>query len=95
MVTGAVTGVLALDKISELEDLCPNDQCSTDAQPVKDDAATLVTVTDVLLIGGGVLATAGVLWLLLDDSEKESTPQRTVALSPSPQGVVGSFSLRF
>ena len=78
VVAGAITGGLALGAVSELEDNCPNDQCPTTYTEFDDDldeAETLVTVTDLLLFSGGILAAAGLTWGILDlilDSDEES-----------------------
>lgn len=69
---GAVTGVLALGKVKDLETRCPGDLCpaGTNVEPDKDSARSLVRVTDVLLIGGGVVTAAGLTWWLLGNKSE-------------------------
>jgi tetratricopeptide (TPR) repeat protein len=68
VLTGTVTGFVALSSVSDLEDSCPNDRCPVgfDLEGERSDARTLVTLTDVLLISGAVVTTAAALMLLLD-----------------------------
>jgi hypothetical protein len=68
----AVTGLLALDRKSDLEDECPNDVCPEDYEPLK-EANTLATTTDVLLGVGLASAGAGVaFWLFADGEEPDA-----------------------
>lgn len=77
LVGGAITGIVALGKTSDIEGKCPNDVCprSFDLDSARSSAKTFVRVTDVLLIGGGVVTVGGLGWLLLggrgDGSSKE------------------------
>ena len=78
VIAGAITGGLALGAVSEIEDNCPNDQCPTTYAEFDEDldqAETLVSVTDLLLFSGGILAAAGLTWGILDlllDGDEES-----------------------
>jgi hypothetical protein len=67
IVTGAVTGVVALGKTSDIEKACPNDTCPTkfDLEGERSSARTFVRITDVLIIGGSVLVAGGVTWAIL------------------------------
>ncbi len=97
MAVGAVTGVMALGKESDIKDACPNDRCpsSFDLAGAQSSAKTMVGVTDVLLIGGGVVAAAGLTWgfLSLGSTPKAATtpagPTGPV-LSPPPVGSRGT-----
>jgi hypothetical protein len=69
LVGGAVTGLLALGKMKDLEKRCPNDTCEDDGYKSDvNSSRTLGTVTDVLLFGGGAVAVGGATWLLLTRS---------------------------
>jgi hypothetical protein len=69
LAAGAVTGVVALSKVHDLSSSCPNNVCTTsEAKSELHSTKTLVTVTDVLLIGGAVVASAGLVWLLWPSS---------------------------
>lgn len=84
LVAGAVTGVVALGKQSDLATACPNDLCPStfDLEGARSSAKTLIGVTDVLLIGGGVLVAGGVTWALL-----------TPGPSPRARGATGAPAL--
>ncbi len=64
---GAITGVVALGKQQTLADACPSDRCPAtfDLAGARASAKTMIGVTDVLLIGGGVLVAGGVTWALV------------------------------
>jgi hypothetical protein len=76
---GVVTGILALGKTSDIEKKCPNDMCPVnyDLEGERGSARTLVTLTDVFLIGGGVLAAGGLTWAILSSSSEK--PSNTSA----------------
>lgn len=83
MVAGAVTGVVALGKESDMATACPNDVCPStfDLAGARSSAKTMIGVTDVLLIGGGVLVAGGVTWALLTPGPRPR--ERAAARSPS------------
>ena len=61
LIGGVVTGLMAKGKETDATDQCTdNNACPTAAESDFDSAASLATVTNVLLIGGGVLAATGV-----------------------------------
>jgi hypothetical protein len=69
LVTGVVTGVVALGKMKDLERECPSNVCTDpNYKNQVSSAASLGTVTDTLLIGGGVLFAGGALWLILSSN---------------------------
>ena len=70
LIGGAVTGVLALNKMSDLEKQCPKDLCvEPDYKTQVSSARTLGTVTDALVIGGATVTVGGLVWLLLTRSK--------------------------
>jgi hypothetical protein len=75
LVGGAITGILALGKTHDIEDKCPKDVCpnSFDLEGERSSAKTFVRITDVLLIGGGIVTAGGLGWLLLANGEKTET----------------------
>jgi hypothetical protein len=103
VVTGLVTGVITNGKVSAIEKACPGDACPStfDLDGKRSTARTLATVTDILLVGGGVVATVGVvLWLLDDgaDTERASAdaslgflPELVCAQSGCAASVHGTF----
>ncbi|HEY8077489.1 MAG TPA: hypothetical protein VIF62_25360 [Labilithrix sp.] len=88
LIAGTVTGIVALGKTSDISNACPNDACprSFDLDGARSSARTFVTVTDVLLIGGAVLAAGGVTWAILANGGDDKA---SIALGPS--GVGGRF----
>jgi hypothetical protein len=73
LVGGAITGVIALGKTSDIETRCPNDVCARDfdLDGERSSARTFVRITDVLLVTGAVAVIGGGLWLLLSHSREE------------------------
>lgn len=93
---GSVTGLIALDKTSDIEANCPNDVCPSeyDLARDRDSARTLSTTTDVLLIGGALLAATGVgLLLFLDDDDENPADNLSAVCAPGYCGAQykGSF----
>ncbi len=79
LAAGAVTGVVALGKTSDIERECPNDICPLgyDLEGSRSDARTFVRLTDALLVGGGVVAAGGFVWWLVSNrsDEKAEAPK--------------------
>ena len=100
LVSGAVTGIVVLSKVSQLQSRCPNDTCPAGSglESDRDSIKRLTRATDILLVGGAVLASTGVVWLLIDGgrSDPERPPMQTAGLSPPDLACGGSgctFSL--
>lgn len=89
---GTLTGVLALNKTSDIEARCPSNVCPVgyDLDADRSAARGLVRATDVLLIGGGLLAAAGITWTLLAPSRGPGA-----AAACTGAGCVGTLRLRF
>ena len=94
---GAITGLVATSKFNKLEKDCPDPRnCAvSDLGQRKSSINTLTTATNVLLIGGGVLAVAGVTMVLLAPSKKASSGGVALQFSPFLGGghvsLTGSF----
>jgi hypothetical protein len=85
LVAGAITGIIALGKTNDIEDKCPQDVCpkSFDLDGERSSAKTLVRVTDVLLIGGGLVTAGGLGWLLLANrGATEKEPPKSASVKP-------------
>lgn len=65
LIGGVITGLTAKSRSSKATDQCENKVCPTAAEKDFDSASSLATVTDVLFIGGGVLAAAGVTLVIV------------------------------
>jgi hypothetical protein len=89
LVLAGVAGIVAHGKRDGFEEACPDDYCSNDVPAdVRDEAEsynTLVTLSTIGWIAGGVLAAGGAVLLLT-----ESGPEPQLALGIGP----GSASLR-
>lgn len=64
LVTGAVTGILTLERESELSATCPNKHCPPSAQSTIDTYSSLRIVAGSTLISGAALAATGSLLIL-------------------------------
>jgi hypothetical protein len=84
LVGGAITGVIALGKTSDIETRCPNDLCARDfdLDDERSSARTFVRITDVLLVTGAAAVIGGGLWLLLTPSHKTESGSAWNAASP-------------
>lgn len=81
VVGGAITGMLALGKTNDIADKCPGDVCPVnyDLDGARSSAKTFVRITDVLLIGGGVVAAGGLTWFFLDRGKSEKEPPKSAS----------------
>lgn len=70
LVTGAVTGILALQLESRLSAVCPNTRCQPGEQRTIDDYSTLRVTAGSSLLAGAALAATGALLVL-------TTPRRS------------------
>lgn len=84
LAAGAVTGVVALGKTSDLERECPNDVCPLgfDLDGSRASARTFVRLTDALLIGGGVVAAGGFVWWLVSREDSSTEPPKKAGRGP-------------
>jgi hypothetical protein len=102
LVSSAVTGLVAMDKLSRLESRCPNDTCPAGSGLESERASIkrMTRVTDILLVGGAVVTTTGVVWLLLSGgshppSDAKDTALARPDLSCSTVGCAFTFTGRF
>jgi tetratricopeptide (TPR) repeat protein len=94
---GFVVGALALGKVSDLEAVCVDNVCPSSARETYDSAQSLVTTADVLIIGGSVLAAAGLSLVLLQIGVSDDEEPATASASAScgPTGCTAFISGRF
>ncbi len=93
---GAVTGKMSLDRVSELEDACPERRCSSAQQGDIDDAKLLGTVSTIGFGVGAVGVAAGIVLLVTSGSSGEkqaATTHRGVEpwIGARSLGLRGSF----
>jgi|RhiMethySRZTD1v2_1073278.scaffolds.fasta_scaffold39778_3 PEGA domain-containing protein len=93
---GAVTGKMSLDRVSELEDACPERRCSSAHQGDIDDAKLLGTVSTIGFGVGAVGVAAGIVLLVTSgstDEKQAATTHRRVEpwIGARALGLRGSF----
>lgn len=94
VVGGAITGVLANSKVSDLEDKCDDNICPPSEGDSIDGAKTLAVTTDVLIGAGAV--TAGVGLILYFTGALDEERQVPIAnLSCGPTGCAATWTGRF
>jgi hypothetical protein len=80
---GVVTGLMAKGKESDATGACNADKvCPTAAESSFDDAASLARMTNILLIGGGVLGAAGLGMIVFGRPSSEAPQAARVTLVP-------------
>ncbi|HZO15615.1 MAG TPA: hypothetical protein VFB62_20220 [Polyangiaceae bacterium] len=78
LVAGGVLGFATLEKQKKLDEKCPDFTCP--AATYEDDVDSVrdyVRATDFVLLGGGVVAAAGIIWLIVAATSDESTKQES------------------
>jgi hypothetical protein len=96
--TGAAAGLLALDKLGDLEERCPTKVCSASDAPLAEAASRYASISTMGFVAAGVGATLGVVLVAIRPQEaafvegRERIDARTapLTLGLSPLG----FSLR-
>jgi tetratricopeptide (TPR) repeat protein len=96
VVGGAITGLIVLSEVSDLEDACPGDRCPDGASlDDRDSAKTLAIVTDVLLGVGVATAAVGAVLLLMQDDAAAERDEARAALGCGPTGCMASVRGHF
>ncbi len=92
LIAGVVTGLLARGRHADLETNCPSGICGEEFQGDIDGLRRMTRATDALLIGGGVVAAGGLVWLLLgmgNDDGDDGAVRAEIGFGQL--GVSGSF----
>jgi len=95
--TGAITGVIALGKRSDLDDnpACKDGHCLPSVRGDVDSFRTMRTISSIGFIAGGVCAGAGVVLLLTGGSSSKraerATPAMALRMAPGNVSVTGTF----
>jgi hypothetical protein len=89
LAAGAATGILSLERVSEIREGCAQDVCPTALQPDRDEAVVLGDVgTALLVVGGAAVATGGIL-LIVASSEEQTTVG--IRVGPAALSLRGGF----
>lgn len=88
LIGGVVTGLLAKSGESDALDPCRGTICPEESEGKLEDAATMAMMSNILFIGGGVLAASGVTLILVggksDEPESSSASTARLQISPAP-----------
>lgn len=90
LVLGAVTGLMAIGKHSDLETVCPDGRCPSSAQGDVDTYETFGTLSTVGFIVAGVGAVAGTV-LLVTSPKKTGLRSTTPTIGLGGPGIRGTF----
>lgn len=95
LVGGAVTGAIAMSKYQKLESRCPDSTCPTNSglDADRDSIKRYTRATDILLIGGGVVAATGIVWLIATPSARPT--DKDVAIGCGAGGCTFTLMGRF
>lgn len=95
LAAGAVTAVIARNKLDDVISRCtPDDHCLVSDQPLADEATRLSTASIITFAAGGLSAAAGVTLLILRPGSAPQGATQTragLALGPGSVSVTGSF----
>ena len=94
LLTGTLTGLLVLNRETELEQRCPGGACAVPFQGYRDQSRRFAVLTDALLIAGGAAVVGGLVWWLLD---REAPTERAASASAGcdPQGCSATYRMAF
>jgi hypothetical protein len=82
LIGGVVTGLMTKSKEKEAQDMCIDSVCPESAEDKFDSADSMALITNVLFIGGGVLAATGVTLIILDASSDSGDTASNTRISP-------------
>lgn len=97
LVAGVITGVMTLGKASDIKDQCQGTVCPIEQESEADDAKVLGNVSTAMFVVGGVLATTGIVLLIVDPfndpapSGEEAAASLGLRVGPTGAALVGTF----
>jgi hypothetical protein len=93
LVTGAVTGVLAISRHADSDRECPEGRCTADGVRFEDQANTFAWVANVTIPLGVIAGAAGAYLLLRNPTPRPAATRPGAHIAPSSSGLVlyGSF----
>lgn len=90
LVIGALTGLAALDKDSNLAETCPTPTtCDAQHQVDIDALSTYTTVSTVAFIAGGLIAAGGLTWIVV--AATDGGGDTALVVGPGSAAIVGRF----
>jgi hypothetical protein len=93
LVTGGITGALTFTTQSDLSQKCPNHVCGPESHDELASANTLGLISTISFIGAGVLATAGIVMVIVGKpaAAKEEHARVVPWIGPGSAGLAGTF----
>lgn len=91
LITGAVTGILALERESDLSAACPDDHCPASAQSSVDTYSRLRIAAGSTLLAGAALAVTGTLLILTTPRPRSGGAFVRPVLGAGHLGLEGAF----
>ncbi len=94
---GAITGSMSLAQTNTIKDSCTGNTCppvlkdGSSTASALSNAQTLATVSDVAFIAGGVLAAAGVAFIVVGSTSKKASMAMDLRLGPGSLMLAGRF----
>ncbi len=81
---GVVVGLMAKGKETDAQNMCRGTVCPESAESKFDSAKSLATLSNVFIIGGGVLTAAGIGMVVFGGHKSEPTKSAAVTLRVLP-----------
>lgn len=97
LVLGAITGSMSLAQTNTIKDSCTGNICppvlkdGSSTQSALSNARTLAAVSDVAFVAGGVLAAAGVAFIVVGSTSHGSSTAMEMRLGPGSLMLAGRF----
>jgi tetratricopeptide (TPR) repeat protein len=95
LLVGTITGILSLNKVSELEERCPTKLCSAEDESLGDEAKVLGNVSTAGFVIGGIGLAAGVVLSLWRPFGAAGSSEAALTLRPAiglgSLGLEGTF----
>ncbi len=96
VVVSVITGVMALGKKGELDDMCTADgACAPGFESARDSGRTLATVTDIMLFGGLATVAVGAVLLALGVGSADEEEDTSLGFACTGDGCAASARFRF
>ena len=94
IIGGVVTGVMTTQMEQDARAQCIGDICPEDAEADFQAASDMALVTNVLLIGGGVLTATGVTLVIVGGKKRSQETARQLVVTPHVSPIFAGLSAR-